>query len=241
MKIPSQIMALVLISFGIPGAFLNAMPDSPLEADQNMHDAANSFLEQYSLELTAKGYRSEFQTGNLDPRLKAPLCDQAWEFSFTREPMKQANTTLLATCQGDRPSKLYVRVQFDVYAPAIVSNRLIAKGQLITASDLKVTEQLINKGHHDVYRDLSQVVGMIAKRNIRPERTISPNLLQPPRLINRGDQVMIIATNAHISIRMKGEALRHGVLGAQIPVRNLQSDKVIRARVKQRGVVEVLL
>jgi flagellar basal body P-ring formation protein FlgA len=51
--------------------------------------------------------------------------------------------------------------------------------------------------------------------------------------------VVISARSGAINVRMPGEALSGGILGQQISVRNLTSQRVIKARVMGPGQVEV--
>ncbi|WP_068760288.1 flagellar basal body P-ring formation chaperone FlgA, partial [Oleiphilus sp. HI0128] len=88
---------------------------------------------------------------------------------------------------------------------------------------------------------LSDVEGMVARRSIRPGSTIQPGHLTPPKLVKRGDNVVIVASNSAISVRMNGTAMTDGALGQQIPVQNLQSKRVVKARVSEPGLVIITL
>ncbi|MCY1411705.1 flagella basal body P-ring formation protein FlgA [compost metagenome] len=57
--------------------------------------------------------------------------------------------------------------------------------------------------------------------------------------MRRGDAVMIRARSSRVNVVMPGEALADGVPGQQIRVRNLQSQRVVKARVVEPGTVEV--
>ena len=155
--------------------------------------------------------------------------------------MKQARTTILAKCEDTTATKLYISVSYEIYGPSVVSTRLIPRGQAITEHHLRVAETQLNTARYETFQSLDPVVGMIAKRTIKAERPITPSLLTAPRLVSRGDDVMIVASNSNIFIKMPGEALSHGTLGQQISVRNKQSKRVIKARVTSKGLVEVFL
>lgn len=238
MKIPSQIIVLF-----VSGVFniCQAMPFPEEPPADTLSNAIEQFLTDYARQMAEQGYRSEYKSGKLDPRLKIKACSQAWQLSFTREPAKHANTSLMLECTGDERQKLYLSVQFEIYAPAVVASRLISRGQHITEADLALAEQQINAGRYPFFETTKQVVGMVAKRSIRSGRQIHPALLSAPRLVSRGDEVIIVATNDTISIKMKGEAMNHGTRGEQISVRNKQSQRMIKARVAERGIVEINL
>ncbi|MCY1454933.1 flagella basal body P-ring formation protein FlgA [compost metagenome] len=58
-------------------------------------------------------------------------------------------------------------------------------------------------------------------------------------MVSKGDQVVISAMSPAINVRMPGEALSNGAPGEQIRVRNLSSGRVVKARVKGPGQVQV--
>lgn len=238
MKIHSQIIVLVGLLLS-SNHTLADITTAPKHADLSAE--LNIFLDQYANEIAASGYRSEFSVGNIDPRMNFKQCSRPWEFEFSRAPLKQSRTTVLAQCLEGDFTKLYISVDYEIFGEVIVSSRLISRGQAISAQDLKVQEQQINTARHATFRKREPVIGMIAKRSIKEGRPITPPLLAAPRLVTRGDDVMITASNSKISIRMSGEALSHGTLGQQISVRNKQSKRVIRARVTNSGQVEVVL
>ncbi|TNC79894.1 MAG: flagella basal body P-ring formation protein FlgA [Oleiphilus sp.] len=238
MKIPSLFTVLILV--GLANSSL-AMPFPQEDPMQALSNAIEAHLANYSVAMAEKGYRSSYQAGKLDPRLNIKHCPEQWNISFTREPLKHARTSLLLACEGPERQKLFLSVEFEIYAPAVLSSNLIARGQRITEADVVIAEQQINAARYPVFESTDQVIGMVAKRTIRADRQIHPGLLTAPRLVSRGDEVIIVATNDTISIRMKGEAMNHGTRGEQISVRNKQSQRMIKARVAEQGVVEIAL
>jgi flagella basal body P-ring formation protein FlgA len=65
--------------------------------------------------------------------------------------------------------------------------------------------------------------------------------LEQQALVLKGDQVVIIARSGTLAVRMPGEALAQGGLSEQIRVRNLNSKRVVKARVTGPGQVEVAM
>lgn len=216
-----------------------SLPQEPLSIDMNA--SAQAFIGAYQEELAAKGFRSEIELGNIDPRLKPKTCMGEPKLKFTRNPAEQANTTILLECQAPTPWKFYLNASIHIFGPAVVTAQPIARGTRLEASDLMLEEVQINVSRHTNYPTIEPVTGMIARRNIKAGAIISPRMLKPPRLVSRGDEVMIVAANDKISIRMKGTALSHGVRGQQIAVRNNRSERVIQAVVTETGLVQVRL
>ena len=59
--------------------------------------------------------------------------------------------------------------------------------------------------------------------------------------MRKGDHVIISARSGTLSVKMPGEALSDGGLSEQIRVKNLNSNRIIKARVTAPGQVEVAL
>jgi len=233
MKINRQI-------FIIPFLFFSCLCFSS-EQVENLQTQINIFLEQHSKKLADKGYRSDYKIGNIDPRLSLHACSEELNFIFNRPPLEQNNITILTECKGIKPWKLYVSVKYNIYGHIITASETIQRGTLINRSMLQEKEEIINKGRHISFSDMNKIIGMQAKRTIRNNAIISRNQLIAPKLIKRGDNVIITAANNAISVRMNGTALTDGALGEQISIRNKQSKRIIKGRVTEMGHVLVAI
>jgi len=61
--------------------------------------------------------------------------------------------------------------------------------------------------------------------------------LDAPIAVNKGDEVRIRSGQGLIAVSMNGTALGSGMPGEQIPVRNVQSDRVVKAWIVAPGLV----
>jgi len=233
MKIHSQIF-IMLALFIIYSGFASA-------DQQNLNSQLSQFLNTYSQSLTAQGYRSEFKIGNIDPRLQLKTCESAVIFSFKRDPIFQNSVTVKTECNDQHPWKLFIGIKFNIYGKVIAAAAPISRGQLITSSQLKIEEEIINKGRYLAFTNLEEVQGMVAKQSIRTGSVIRPRQLKAPLLIKRGDNVVIVASNPNISVKMMGTALMDGRYGEQISIKNNQSHRIVRAKVTQSGYVSVIM
>lgn len=208
---------------------------------QTLEAQLNTFLNLHKAMLTEKGFRSEVKIGKIAPHFVDRSCSAPISFEFAREPLENAHTTVLTQCNDTSSWKLYLKVDFKVFAPRVIARNGVARGAIIELDDLDTQEQQINKHGQQGFDALEDVAGMIAKRSIRSARLITPDLIIPPMLVERGDEVLIIASNDRISIKMKGTALNKGRKGQQISVRNAQSKRVINAYIQDKGLVSVRL
>jgi len=89
--------------------------------------------------------------------------------------------------------------------------------------------------------DLDQAVGMKMLRPTVIDQVLTPQHLEQAEVVQKGDHVVIIARSGSLSVRMPGEALSKGGQGEQIRVRNLNSQRVVKARITGPGQVEVAM
>lgn len=233
MKISRQIFILMIL-------FISSSCFSD-DAKLTLSDQLAVFLTTTQQEIAENGFRSEFEVGNIDPRFNKKPCNLPLRFSLNRSPMIQSNITVLSECKDDTPWKLYITAKFNVFGKVVYSANAIPKGRTIQASDLELKEEIINKNYYASFNNTKDILGMIAKRTIRHGSVIQANTLQAPKLVKRGDDVVIMASTQGIMIRMRGTAMQDGELGQQISVKNNQSERVVKARVSDTGLVNVIL
>ncbi|KZY73804.1 hypothetical protein A3737_26150, partial [Oleiphilus sp. HI0065] len=218
--------------------FTQAFADT-LKTDQ-LRQMTEEFVRSELLPLAEKQHRYDFLIGNIPPKLKFSDCDSEIVFSIRRRIYQSPNNTIELKCSS--PSwQLFVPLTIDIYGDVVVAATSIPKNTLIQPRHLELKEQQLNVTRYAHYDEIDLVTGMLSKRTIKQGSAITPSRLQAPNLISRGDQVIISAKSNIIAIQMKGEALNSGALGEQISVKNLSSDRIIRAQVVERGRVAVLM
>ena len=146
---------------------------------------------------------------------------------------------LTLECTGQTLKGWPVKVSSDmqVFLPVVVSSAVINRGDTITRAQLQLQENEITRAKRGFYYRLDQVAGMGAKRRIRANQMLSPDLIDQPQLIKRGDKIKITANRDGITASMPGEALENGSKDEVIRVKNLSSGKTIEAKVVETGVV----
>ena len=124
--------------------------------------------------------------------------------------------------------------------PIVVTKHPIAANKRLTASDLMFISQDISSLHTGYYLAMEQVIGFDVRRALPANKVLNSLLIQPPLLIEKGDEVTVIADLPGLSIRTTGIALTSGRKNKQISVKNSQSGKVVRVRVIDIGLVEII-
>lgn len=127
--------------------------------------------------------------------------------------------------------------EVELYLPVLFASQALERGQTLEAGQLKRQEAALGKLSRGFYHRAEEVIGLGAKRRIRAGQLLTPALLGEALLVRRGQQVKIQASQDGIAASTLGEALENGQRGAVIRVRNLSSEKVIKAKVMDEGVV----
>lgn len=232
-------LALGFISFLL--VFSAQLHSAPLPYMERLTAELQNYLDVELRNITAKGFRITYEIGSIDPRLQLNTCKADVKFKPSRSFFESKHNTLLVSCVGAKPWKIYVPISVEIYGPQVVTSRPLARGTRLNASDLRVDEVIINQSRYPAFTKLDDIIGMKLKRNVKADRIVTPSILVAPSIINKGDEVLIVAKNRSIRIEMKGEALRNGVHGQQIPVKNLKSKRIIKAQVLSQGMVTVPL
>ena len=124
---------------------------------------------------------------------------------------------------------LFVRAAVDVTARLPVANRVLKRGEVVTAADLEWRSVQLGMSDKDLLTQSQQIIGQQVQRKIRRYKVIKALQLSAPQWINIGDRVIIEARSNGFYANMPGEALEAGGEGQAIRVKNLSSGKVIVA------------
>ena len=97
----------------------------------------------------------------------------------------------------------------------------------------------ISKLKSRFFDDPNAILGLQAKRTVRPGQVIYASSISKPVLVKRGNKVLIVAKSPTIEITCPGVAVENGRLGDFVRVKNVQTKRVIIARVRDSHTVYV--
>ena len=207
------------------------------QMDSAIHRHLNNLMNQHAREQGWKGLRLELDNTPLSSLHQLAPCPGQIEVSGG-SLTKLSRQSLRLTCdQASQGWPINVSTDMKVFLPVVISTRVINRGDNITAALLKSEETDITRASRGFYHRTAPLIGMSAKRRIRANQILTPDLIDQPQLIKRGDKVNIIASQDGISASMQGEALEKGSAAEVIRVKNLSSGKTIEAKVLEAGVV----
>ncbi len=185
--------------------------------------------------------RYEISVNPLDPRLRMPQCSQALDASLESPAQPLGRVTVRVRCAGSGPWTVFVPATVRLHRDVVVMVRPLKRESVIGAGDVALRERDVGTLKQGFITDLEQAVGMKLLRPTVLDQVLTPQHLEQAELIRKGDHVVIIARSGSLSVRMPGEALSKGGFAEQIRVRNLNSKRVVKARVTAPGQVEVAM
>ena len=201
------------------------------------------------LEFTVEDYlatsqtegRYQIQVNNLDPRLRLAHCDKELTATLESPAQPMGRVIVRVRCEGLSPWTIFVPAQVKLFRDVVTVNHPLKRGRVIDYTDVTLRERdisLINQGY------LTATELAVGQKLLRPmvtDQVLTLTHLEQVAAVRKGDHVVISARSGTLSVKMPGEALSDGGLSEQIRVKNLNSKRVIRARVTAPGQVEVAL
>lgn len=107
--------------------------------------------------------------------------------------------------------------------PSVTINR----GDIIEASNLTRLKFPKNRNVKGLVTSDKDVIGKVAKRNLRADRPLNINDVTIPIIIEKGDKIKMVYSKNNINIEADGMALESGGKGSTIKARNTASGKNI--------------
>ena len=230
-----SLAALCVVAPGLqPQADAFTLPEQLIGVTQGFLEFT---VEDYLATTQTQG-RYEIQVNNLDPRLRMPQCSQQLDASLeSTTPL--GRVTVKVRCDGSSPWTVFVPAQVRLLRDVVVMTRPLRRESVISDADVGLRERDVGTLGPGYLTQLDQALGMKLIRPVVVDQVLTQVHLEQAEVIRKGDQVVIIARSGSLSVRMPGEALTKGGLQEQIRVRNLNSKRVVKARVTGPGQVEV--
>jgi flagella basal body P-ring formation protein FlgA len=121
----------------------------------------------------------------------------------------------------------------------VVLSQPIQRGEIFTRQHLAIEKREVSNLREDFVTQIEQIENKQATRQLNTGTILSLRTLVEPKLIKRGDKVVISTTKPDFSIRMSGVAMMDGAKGQLIKVKNQNSGRIINATVIEPGLVSV--
>jgi flagella basal body P-ring formation protein FlgA len=120
-----------------------------------------------------------------------------------------------------------------------IAAKPIKRGEIITASDVRLTRVNGTAVASDSLEQIGDVVGRALLRDVGQGEIFSAKAVKIPPVVEVGSRVTMIYRRGRLEATARGVALEDGIQGQEISIRNESSKKVVRARVAEKGLVTI--
>lgn len=224
----------LLLALAMPGALAAERPQS----HESIMAAIMSLIES---DFRQRNEDFQVEPMKLDDRLRLPLCDRPLEAFFLPGQRESGFLSVGVRCVGSRPWTVYNKVRVKVYRHVVVLKKAVRHGAVLTEADLDLERRELGALRGRFFTSVEPVVNKPVKRSLAAGAVLSPDWITVPKMIRRGQKVIIQAESTHFAVKMSGEALSDGEVGQRIRVRNDQSARIVEGTVAGPGLVVIEL
>lgn len=133
----------------------------------------------------------------------------------------------------------WVTADVEIIRSVVVAKYTLKPFRVIESGDVEVKPTYLSrKGTHYAV-ELGEVVGKKTRKPIEAGTPITPDMLQDVPVMRQGDRVTLIVESDGFQIMASGEAKGNGFLGKQVPVINVDSQKMVYGKVLDAVTVQV--
>jgi flagella basal body P-ring formation protein FlgA len=147
--------------------------------------------------------------------------------------------TVLLRVAGNPEKRLYGTANIEVTQEVVSTTRQLARHEIITAEDLGMTRVNLARMPRRVLMTAKEVIGKRTKRPLQAHAMIHAYEVELLPLVRKGDVVLILVESPLLKVSTMGEAMQPGQRGDTIRVKNIMSQREVRAVVVDTKTVKV--
>ena len=185
---------------------------------------------------------------NINSKIKIPSCYGELEILEKYKNLK----TLEIRCLGEKPWKYNLRTNINKdikekkikkkrkkkTIAVIVTVKNLKRSQVLTEKNLKI-KYVSHVGSKNTYSKLDNLIGRSLKNPLKEGQIVRERHLVKNWLIKEGQKVKIEHKNGNLIILVDGIALKSGMRGDYLEVRNENSGKVVKGWVKNNKKITI--
>jgi flagellar basal body P-ring formation protein FlgA len=213
-----------------------AAGENSIQTQESIREAVRAFITQG---INKQYPHYEIKVSNLDPRLKLAACKIPLQGFLPVGGQLIGNTTIGVRCVGSNPWTIYVPAFVKAMIKVVITSHPILRHATISSDDIRLEERDVTSGSDSYIYNPEHVLGKVAKRALTTSTPLTPDMLNEPLLVRRGQQVIILAEGPGIQVRMAGTALMDGTEGQIIRAQNKLSKRTVEGQVIQPGIIKV--
>ena len=242
-RLPSDWLARVARAYEIDWRPVSSLQQASLRrAAQRI--GSDRIVDAIRAELSARGIDGalEVQLDSRDLALVLPVDAPAEVvvagFSYNRDSGRFTANVLAPNTQ--RPlARATVSGKALAMIEVPVLNRRVGRDEVIGQRDVAWVSRPVDKVSANHIRDAGKLVGMSARRSIRPDRPVRETDVTAPVLVPRNSLVTLLLQTSQLRLTAQGRALQEGAKGEVIRVVNTKSNTTVSGVVVADGTVTV--
>jgi flagella basal body P-ring formation protein FlgA len=135
--------------------------------------------------------------------------------------------------------KFPITARIRIYEDVCVAKTRINRHEHFSTDKIRIERREITEITRAVFSITDSLIGKSADRTIIAGKVITDDFIKEPLLVRKGEMIRIVLTINDAVVSADGEALRDGVYGANVPVRNMLTGKRINAFVVGEAAVSL--
>lgn len=180
------------------------------------------------------------EADGLDSRLRLPACSGELQTQAPDLGRGASRVSVAVSCSAGQSWSVRVPVQVQIFRKVLVSSRALARGDDLGAGDVHAEERDVARLGYGYMVDPAQLYGRHLRRPLGAGTVFTPGMLAPREVVQRGQQVSLVARMDGITVRAGGVALQAGDRGDLVRVKSLSCDCVVQGKVRDPGIVDTL-
>jgi flagellar basal body P-ring formation protein FlgA len=225
----------VLAQTGLPA---QPSPDSALPPDAVARGL--TLLGDAARALAPPRARLLVEPGRLDTRLNLAPCSRADAYLPAGMPAWGRVRLGLRCVEGAVKWNVFLPVNVQVFAPAVVAGSSLPAGARLEASQLRTVEVDWSAAGGALYEEPTPLLGRVLSRAISAGQPVQSAFLQTRLWFAPGDTVRLVAAGPGFAIASEGQALTPGQEGRPARVQT-ESGRIVTGRPVSERVMEVSL
>lgn len=170
-----------------------------------------------------------------------PVGESEYEVQILGKPQGGKIPVRVAAYVEKEPAARFLATAIvDDWREVPVLKRNIERGMLISADDVELVRLNLFNQPRDVASDTEEVVGRRVKTRLRAGDVVRKTTIDIPPTITRGKQVTMTFQKGIFKATALGQALDDGLEGEFIRLKNVDSKKVLRAKIVSKDEVIVV-
>ena len=146
--------------------------------------------------------------------------------AFNFDSQKNTFNAVIVAPSAEQPLKRVTvsgRIERLVSVPVLKSS--LRNGDIIGALDIDFLDISENKLPNGAITNEKQLINMTPRRGLAGGKIITPNDLENPKMVDRGDTVTLVFATGPLMLTAKGKSLQAGAMGDTVRVANTDSNK----------------